>query len=116
MSKFSKIAIPIFLIFAVYIFIVLKPSNEIGSLETMRYSGEINQSMLLTVNKAKGFDRDATGNLIGFYVKDKNGSEAKIQPNKDLPSGILEAQVVEVLGHMHGETIVAAQISIVDIH
>lgn len=102
----------IFLVFAGYAIYTLI-SDEIGSLEKVRSSGEINQSVQVLVDHSKGFERDHNNNIIGFHVKDMKNVVAKVSPKEPLPQGVETAEVVELFGHMHGNTFVAQRVSIV---
>ncbi len=95
--------------FAIYILI----SNEIGSFEKVRSSGEINQAIQVLVDHSKGFERDRNNNIISFYVKDTKNEVAKVNLKEPAPAAVATAEVVEIFGHMHGNTFVAQRVSVV---
>jgi cytochrome c-type biogenesis protein CcmE len=67
----------------------------------------------VAVVKSKAFERDKSGGIISFYAKDKNNVEVKITLHEPAPEEIVDAEVVEILGHMHGNSITASKISII---
>ena len=88
-------------------------TGEIGSFDKFSPGSEINQGINVFVVKAKGFERDANGNIISFYAADKNNVEIKVTSHEPIPPEIADAEVVELLGHMHENTLTAAKIAIV---
>ncbi len=112
MSTHRILFLSIFLAFAGYAIYILT-SNEIGSLEKVQSSGEINQSVQVFVDHSKGFERDRNNNIISFYVKDLKNVVALVSLKEPAPEAVATAEVVEIFGHMHGNTFVAQRVSIV---
>ena len=113
MSNLKKIAIPTVALFIIYVIIISQPSKELGSFDTIRSGGEINQSLIVELVKNEGFCRDAQNQIVSFIVKDKNGGFATVQLKKAPPEEITYAKFVELFGHMHQDTFVATRVSIV---
>ncbi len=113
--KISKLILP--LIFAVVIFVIyltyFAPSKQLGSFSRFSGGSEVNQKINVAVVKSKGFERDAKGGITAFYALDKNNIEAKITLHEPAPEEIVNAEVVELMGHMHGNSFVAAKVSII---
>ena len=116
MSTHAKIIIPIFLLFIIYAIYLLTRTENIGSFENIRASGEINRSVNVLVDGSKGFERDANNNIISFYIRDKHNAEAKVSLEEPAPGEIVNAEVVELFGHMHGNNFIAKRVSIVKLH
>jgi cytochrome c-type biogenesis protein CcmE len=116
MKKLSKIILP--LIFSVIIIIMyfthFTSTNEIGSFTKFSPGSEINQEIIVVIVKSKGFEKDTKGNIVSFYAEDKNGVEARVSFHEPLPKNIINAEVVEILGHMHGNNLVASRVLIVN--
>lgn len=87
-------------------------TDEVGSFDKFSAGSEINQGINVFVVKSKGFERDANGNIISFFAADKNNVEIKVTSHEPIPPEIADAEVVELLGHMHGENFTAANITI----
>ncbi len=107
MSNLTKIMIPVVLLFLVYMYFAFSPSDDIGSFDKIRSAGEINQPVNVYVVQTKGFNRDANNNIISFYVRDKYDEEAVVNLSEPAPPEIVNADVIELLGHMHGSTFIA---------
>lgn len=60
------------------------------------------------------FEKDANGNIISFYAVDKNNVEVKVTSHEPILPEIVNADVVELLGHMHENSLVAAKITIIE--
>jgi len=114
MTNLTKVLIPAVILFAIYAISILKPTDEIGSFDVIRAAGEINQPVNVFVNPAKGFQKDASGNIIAFYATDKNNNEAIISLKEAAPQEITTAKVVELLGHMHDNNFIATRVIIIE--
>ncbi|MBI5476155.1 MAG: hypothetical protein HY964_05390, partial [Ignavibacteriales bacterium] len=76
---FTKGWIPTKLIFpavlvaviAVIYFTYFAPSDKLGSFSKFNPGSEVNQQVNAAVVKEKGFERDANGNIISFFARDK---------------------------------------------
>ena len=112
--KISKLIFPVILaaVIALIYFTYFAPTKEIGSFSKFSAGSEINQEINVTIVKSKGFERDTNGNITSFYAIDKNNVEVKVTSHEPIPAEIANAEVVEVLGHMHENSLVASNISI----
>ncbi len=115
MRKISKLILPLMAAtaFAVIYFIYFAPSKELGSFSKFGGGSEINQQINVSVVKENGFVRDADGKIVSFFVRDINNLEIKITLHEPAPEEIVNAEVVELMGHMHGNSFVAASVSII---
>jgi hypothetical protein len=113
MSNHAKIIIPIFLLLIIYAVYTLTKTEDIGSFENIRASGEINRAVNVFVVGSRGFERDANNNIISFFVRDKQDAEAKVNLQEPTPEDIANAEIVELFGHMHGNTFIALRVDIV---
>lgn len=110
MRKISKLILPLISItvLVVIYYIYFAPSKELGSFSKFDGGSEINQQINVSVVKVNGFERDKSGGIISFYAKDKNNLEIKITLHEPAPEEIVNAEVVELMGHMHGNSFVAS--------
>ncbi len=113
MTKGTKIILAALAVFILYVLYVMSPSDELASFEKLRTAGEINQNVKVKVLHAKGYNQDARGNILGFLAADRNGEEATVQLQEPAPAGFQNADIVEILGHMHGSNFVAKRATIV---
>jgi cytochrome c-type biogenesis protein CcmE len=113
MSNLAKIAIPSIIIFGIYLFSILMTQSEIGSFDSVRAAGEINQNVKVIVVKEKGFNRDNTNNIVSFIAKDRDDQEAIISLRKPAPANLSEAEVIELFGHMHQNNFIAVDVTVV---
>ncbi|MFA5804546.1 MAG: hypothetical protein WC879_07865 [Melioribacteraceae bacterium] len=113
--KISKLILPaIFIVvIAIMYFTYFASTDEIGSFTKFSPGSEINQEINVAIVKSKGFERDANGNITSFYASDKNNVEVKVTSHEPIPAEIVNAEVVELLGHMHENSLVASRISII---
>jgi len=112
MSNLTKLLIPTLVLVGIYLAFIFQPTDEIGSFDKVRASGEINQSINVKVATSRGFERDQGGRITGFYVRDKDGNEARVNLKKPAPNDIINATVVELFGHMHSDLFVAADVTV----
>ena len=115
MRKLSKLVLPFIsvTVLAVIYFIYFAPSKELGSFSKFGSGSEINQQINVVVVKAGGFERDANGKIVSFYARDINNLEIKITLHEPAPEEIVNAEVVELMGHMHGGNFTAAGVSVI---
>lgn len=113
--KISKLILPaIFIVvIAIMYFTYFASTDEIGSFSKYSPGSEINQEINVAIIKDKGFERDANENITSFYARDKNNVEVQVTSHEPMPAEIANAEVVEILGHMHGNSLVASKISII---
>lgn len=116
MKKLQKLILPAIIAVVVIIIwqIYFAPTKTLGSFDRFSGGSEVNQTINAAVVKSKGFERDANGNIISFYAMDKNNVEVRVNLHEPPPPEITNADVVEMLGHMHGNTFVAAKIKLID--
>jgi hypothetical protein len=112
----SKLIFPIIiaLVIMVIYYTYFVPSNELGSFSKFSSGAEINQRINVRVVKSMEFEKDANGNINSFYAKDLNNVEVKVTLHEPIPAVILNAEVIELLGHMHENSFTAAKITIID--
>lgn len=115
MKKLSKLIFPLIVIAAIGIiyFTYFAPTNELGSFSKFSPGAEINQRINVRVVKSMEFERDANGNIISFYAMDKNNVEAKVTLHEPASAELADAEIVELLGHMHENSITASKVSII---
>ena len=113
MSNQKKLILPTFLLLTIYAIYILTSAKEIGSFDKIRSGGEINQNINVLVVGSKGFERDRNSNIISFYARDKIGAEAKVSLREPAPEEIINAEVVELFGHMHNDNFIALRVSII---
>ena len=113
MNKITKIVIPVLLLFALYAFYILSPSDELGSFEKIRAGGEINQSVNVRLDKSMGVSRDGKNDVVTFYALDRYNEQAKVGLQKPAAVNVENEEVIELFGHMHGNNFIALNISVV---
>ena len=113
--KLSKLILPaIFIaVIAIMYFTYFVSTDELGSFTKFSPGSEINQEINVSIVKTKGFERDANGYITSFFASDKNNVEVNVTSHEPIPTEIAYAEVVEVLGHMHENNLVAARVSII---
>lgn len=113
--KISKLILPTILIvvIAVIYFTYFAPTQKLGSFDKFDGGSEINQQINIGVVQSKGFERDANGGIVSFYAQDKNNLEIKITLHEPAPEEIVNAEVVELMGHMHGSNFTATSVTII---
>ena len=112
--KLSKLFLSLILavVLAVIYYTYFAPTKELGSFSKFSSGSEINQNINVRVDKSMGFERDANGSITSFYVLDKNNVKVQVVSHEPIPPEIANADVVELLGHMHGENFTTAKITI----
>lgn len=114
MKKLSKLILPLLLVAVLLViyFIYFAPKKELGSFSNFGGGSEINQQINVMVVKENGFERNADGRIISFYAMDKNKLTIKITLHEPVTDDIVDAEVVELMGHMHGGNFTAASVSV----
>lgn len=114
MRKLSKLVLPLIsaVVIVVIYFIYFAPTKELGSFSKFGGGSEINQQINVMVVKEGRFERDANGRIISFYAKDKNNLSIKITLHEPVTDDIVDAEVVELMGHMHGGNFTAASVTV----
>ena len=115
MKNISKLILPVIIIAVIGLiyYTYFAPSDELGDFNKFSAGSEINQNINVAVVKSKAFERDKSGGIISFYAKDKNNVEVKITLHEPAPEEIVNAEVVELLGHMHENSLTASRVTIV---
>ena len=113
--KISKLILPLILavVILVIYFTYFAPTKQLGSFSRFSGGSEVNQKINVAVVSSKGFERDAKGGIAAFYAVDKNNTVAKVTLHEPASEEIVNAEVVELMGHMHGDSFVAAKVSII---
>lgn len=114
MSMQAKLGIGIVLLFSMVMILALTSNDGLGSFPDVRAAGEINQTIQVVVDKSKGFQKDAAGRILAFYARDKNGESALISLKEPGSPELAGAEIVEIFGHMHGETFIAVWAKVVE--
>lgn len=114
MRKISKLILPLIsaTVLAVIYFIYFAPTKELGSFNKFGDGSEINQQINVSVVKENAFERDAAGKIVSFFARDINNLVIKITLHEPAPEEIVNAEVVELMGHMHGGNFTAASATI----
>lgn len=114
MKKLEKFLLPALLVFvlAVIYFNYFAPTEKLGDFSKFGDS-EINQTINVLIIKENGFGKNANGDIISFKAKDKNNVVANINLHEPAPDDLENAEIVELLGHMHGNNFGAADIKII---
>lgn len=114
MKKLSKLILPLIVIvvIAFFYFTYFAPTTQLGSFDKFSSGAEINQRINVRIVKSMSLEKDANGNIISFYAVDKNNVEVKVTSHEPVLPEIADADVVELLGHMHENGFTAAKISI----
>lgn len=115
MRKISKLVLPLIAITVLLViyYFYFAPTKELGSFSKFNGGSEINQQINVNVVKENGFERDANGRIVAFYARDKNNLTIKISLHEPLTDEIVDAEVVELMGHMHGSNFTAASVSVI---
>ena len=114
MKKLEKLILPALVIFvlAVIYYSYFAPTEKLGDFSKFGDS-EINQTINVLIVKESGFGKNANGDIISFEAKDKNNVVANVNLHEPAPEGLKNAEIVELLGHMHGNNFGAAGVKII---
>jgi hypothetical protein len=114
LKKLTKLILPLIsvTVLAVIYYLYFAPTKELGSFRKFAGGSEINQEINVCLVKENGFERDSNGRIISFYAKDRNNLTIKIALHNPVSGDIVNAEVVELMGHMHGGNFTAAGITI----
>lgn len=115
MKKLTKLILPLIsvTVLAFIYYFYFAPTSELGSFTKFEGGSEINQEINVSVVKENGFERDSNGRIISFYVRDKNNLIVKIALHNPVSDDIVNAEVVELMGHMHGGNFTAASVNLI---
>lgn len=112
----SKLLLPglVIAVVGVIYYFYFAPTGELGSFDRFDPNSEINSSIVVKVVQDRGFEQISSSRTM-FYAEDKNGKQLRISvPNDVLPDGIRNANKVELLGHLHGQTFTTAKVTIIE--
>jgi hypothetical protein len=114
MNKLSKLILPIIIAAAITIIYstYFAPKQGLGSFSKFSTGSEVNQEINVRVVKHKGFERDVSGNVIAFYAIDQNNVELRVALRDPETMNIINADVVELLGHLHKNIFTASEVII----
>ncbi|MGK9369598.1 hypothetical protein ACSSWA_11910 [Melioribacter sp. Ez-97] len=114
MKSLQKMTLPALgaILFVSIYFSYFAPTDELGDLSKFGAS-EINQTVNVMIVKENGFGRNAGGRIISFRAKDKNGVAVNVKLSEPAPPEIINAEIVELLGHLHGSDFNAASVKII---
>ncbi len=112
----TKLIFPIILagVLAVIYFTYFAPTKELGSFSKFSSGAEINQNINVRIDKSMKFEKDANGNIISFYVLDKNNVKVQVTSHEPILPEIADSEVLELLGHMHENSFTAAKITVIE--
>ena len=115
MRKISKLVLPLMIVtvLGVIYYLYFAQTSELGSFTKFEGGSEINQEINVSVVRENGFERDVNGRIISFYVRDKNNLTIKIALHNPVSDDIVNAEVVELMGHMHGGNFTAASVNLI---
>jgi hypothetical protein len=116
MQGLSKLLLPVLAVVVVGIiyFFYFAPTDELGSFGRFNPNSEINSEIVVKIVHDKGFEPIGNGRTL-FFAEDKHGTQMRISaPNDIIPDGIRNANKLELLGHLHGQTFTTARISIIE--
>jgi hypothetical protein len=91
----------------------IKPTDELGDFSKFTVGNEINQRINVGLVHSRGFTKDAGGGIVSFVGVDRHGTEVLITLHDPTTLAVENATVVELMGHMHQESFVASEISVV---
>ena len=113
--KLSKLIFPgiVVAVFAIIYCAYFAPAKEVGSFSKFSSRSEINRNINARVDKSMGFGRDANGSITSFYTLDKDNVSAQVTSHEPISPEIANAEVVELLGHMHDDNFTAVKITII---
>ena len=111
----SKLFLPAIVLLVIGIIYVtyFAPTTELGSFSNFSPGSEINQEINVLIVKDKKTGRTNGGKITSFFAKDKNNKIVEVFLNEPANPSILDAEIVELMGHMHGNTFTARRISVI---
>jgi len=113
MSKLILPGLVVVAIFIVYLF-YFAPSKELGLFSKFDGGSEINQRINVVIVKDKKIGKDAKGEILSFFAKDRINKEVFISFHEPASKDILDAEIIELLGHMHGSDFTVSRVSIIE--
>lgn len=115
MKYISKFILPLLIITIIGIvyYSYSKPNDELGNFSKFNTGSEINQEINVAIVRTKMMREDANGMIISFVAKDKNNVEVVVNIREPAPEKIMNAKVIELLGHLHKEGFSAVRATII---
>ncbi|MCF6271019.1 MAG: hypothetical protein L3J41_15000 [Melioribacteraceae bacterium] len=114
MKKLEKLILPalIMIVLVVIYSTYFAPTEKLGDF-TMFGGSEINQRINVIILKERGVRKTDNGDIISFRAKDINNKIVTVSLREPEPASILNASIVELLGHMHGNDFTAAKVKVI---
>lgn len=114
MKKLERFILPalILVVLVVIYSTYFAPTEKLGDFSVFGGS-EINQRINVVIIKDSGIYKNANGEITSFKAKDKNNVIAQVSLRDPVPASILNAKIVELLGHMHGVDFTAASVKVI---
>ncbi len=101
----------LFVIVAIY-YSYFAPTTKLGDFSKFGGS-EINQRVNVLIVKESEFGRTESGEIISFRAEDKNNVVVNVALREPVTEEILDAEIVELLGHIHGDKFSAVGVKII---
>ena len=113
--KLSNLILPgiVLIVVGMIYFFYFAPTDQLGSFGNFSPGSEINQEINVAIVKDKKIGRTKDGRIISFYAKDRSNVIVEVFLNEPVDESILDAEIIELLGHMHGNTFTARRISVI---
>ena len=113
--KLSKLFLPAIVIAVVLIiyFLYFAPSAELGLFSKFSSGSEINQRINVGIVKDEKIEKDKDGEILSFYARDKNNVVVPVSFHEPVSKEILNAEIVELLGHMHDNSFTASKVTVI---
>ncbi len=113
--KLSNLILPgiVLIVVGMIYFFYFAPTDQLGSFGNFSPGSEINQEINVLIVKDKKTGRTNGGKITSFFAKDKNNKIVEVFLNEPADPSILDAEIVELMGHMHGNTFTARRISVI---
>ncbi len=113
--KLSKLFLPAMVLVVILIiyFSYFAPSTELGLFSKFSSGSEINQRINVEIVKNKKIEKDGEGGILSFYARDKNNVEVRVSFHEPVSDEILNAEIVELLGHMHDNNFSASRVTVI---
>ncbi len=109
------------LLFAVTALVVLfvsysymTPTANLGDFSKFSPNSEINQAINVAIVNSRTMERTPDGKIASFFAKDKNNVELLVTPHEPVSEEIFQSEVVELLGHLHGDVFTASRVTAVN--
>ena len=114
MKNLNKLVLPglgAVLIIVIY-FLQFAPTDKLGDFSKFGGS-EINQKIIVAIDKSLGFGKNMRGEIVTFFALDKKNFKANVNMHGPAPEGLENAEIVELFGHIHGNDFGAETVTII---